>query len=93
MGLYESHVEKKNDIRVIERANRFAKLDKAAYAKSLESLEDISALGQYVNIDEINAKDNPVHTPRNLPSLEDKVRKNLEDLEFDADESNRAFEQ
>jgi hypothetical protein len=47
----------------------------------------------YVNVDEINAKDNPVHVARNLPNLDAPVRRNIEDLEFDSDEANRSFEQ
>ena len=49
--------------------------------------------GQFTNVDELNARDNPVHTARNLPSLEAPARRNIEDLEFDSDEANRSFEQ
>ena len=50
--------------------------------------------GQFVNVDELNARDNPVHMARNLPSLEAPARRNIEDAEFDNDEANRgSFEQ
>jgi len=48
----------------------------------------------FVNTDEINARDNPVHMARNLPSPEAPARRNIEDAEFDNDEANRgSFEQ
>ena len=93
MGLFEAHEEKKTDIRVIERARLFGRLDSKSHEASLKSLEDVSAHAQYVNIDDINARDNPVHTARNLPVAEAPVRRNIEDMEFDSDEANRSFEQ
>jgi hypothetical protein len=93
MGLFEAHEEKKKDIRVIERARLFGKLDRKAYENTQKSLEDDAERGHFVNIDEINAKDNPVHVARNLPSLEAPARRNIEDLEFDSDDANRSFEQ
>ena len=93
MGLFESHEEKKNDIRVIDRARLFGKLDRKANEASLKNLPDDADRAIYVNVDEINAKDNPVHVARNLPNLDAPVRRNIEDLEFDSDEANRSFEQ
>ena len=94
MGLFEAHEEKKSDVRVIERARLFGRLDKKAHEKSLQTLPDEADRAVYVNVDEINAKDNPVHMARNLPSLDAPVRRNIEDLEFDSDEANRSsFEQ
>ena len=84
MGLFEAHEEKKFDVRVTERARAMGKLDKKALEAQLKSLVDESAMGHFVNIDELNAKDNPVHIPRGLPSTEPPVRKNLEDLELEA---------
>jgi hypothetical protein len=94
MGLFEAHEEKKQDVRVIERAKLFGRLDKKAQEKLSAALPDEAERGVYVNVDEINAKDNPVHMARNLPSLDAPVRRNIEDLEFDSDEANRSsFEQ
>lgn len=93
MGLFEAHEEKKQDIRVIERARLFGRLDPKAYEQQSKSLPDDADRGHYVNVDEINARDNPVHMARNLPNLEAPVRRNIEDLEFDSDEANRSFEQ
>jgi len=93
MGLFEAHEEKKNDVRVVERAKLFGRLDRKANEQRISSLSDDAHLAQYVNVDEINAKDNPVHMARNLPSLEAPARRNIEDLEFDSDEANRSFEQ
>jgi hypothetical protein len=93
MGLFEAHEEKKQDIRVIERARLFGRLDRKGHEQLLKSLPDEASRGEFVNVDEINAKDNPVHVARNLPSLETPARRNIEDLEFDSDEANRSFEQ
>ena len=94
MGLFEAHEEKKSDVRVIERARLFGRLDKKASEAAVKSLSDEAEHGIFVNVDEINAKDNPVHMARNLPSLEAPVRRNIEDAEFDNDEANRgSFEQ
>jgi len=94
MGLFEAHEEKKTDVRVIERARLFGRLDKKANDKHVEVLADDATHGIYVNVDEINAKDNPVHIPRGIPTADATVRRNIEDLEFDSDESNRSsFEQ
>lgn len=94
MGLFEAHEEKKLDVRVIERARLFGRLDKKSHEKQVETLADEAAHGIFVNVDEINAKDNPVHIPRGIPNLDAPVRRNIEDLEFDSDESNRSsFEQ
>jgi hypothetical protein len=93
MGLFESHEEKKKDVRVIERARLFGRLDRKAHESTLGSIPDDAEHGHFVNVDEINAKDNPVHMARNLPSLEAPARRNIEDLEFDSDEANRSFEQ
>lgn len=93
MGLFEAHEEKKQDIRVIERARLFGKLDRKAHDQLVKTLSDDAAHGQFVNVDEINAKDNPVHVARNLPSLEVPMPRNIEDMEFDSDEANRSFEQ
>ena len=94
MGLFEAHDEKKNDVRVLERARLFGRLDHKAAEAHTKTLEDISNLSTFVNVDELNAKDNPVHMARNLPSLEAPARRNIEDAEFDNDEANRgSFEQ
>lgn len=94
MGLFESHEEKKNDVRVIERARLFGRLDKKANEISVKALVDEGDRGVFVNTDDINARDNPVHMARNLPSLEAPARRNIEDAEFDNDEANRgSFEQ
>jgi hypothetical protein len=94
MGLFEAHEEKKQDVRVIERARLFGRLDSKSHDQSTKSLPDSADQGHFVNVDELNARDNPVHMARNLPSLEAPARRNIEDLEFDSDEANRAsFEQ
>lgn len=94
MGLFEAHEEKKNDVRVIERARLFGRLDKKSHEVRLKALADEAECGQFVNVDELNARDNPVHMARNLPSLEAPARRNIEDAEFDNDEANRgSFEQ
>lgn len=94
MGLFESHEEKKNDVRVIERARLFGRLDKKANELAVKALPDEADRGVFVNVDDINARDNPVHMARNLPSLEAPARRNIEDAEFDNDEANRgSFEQ
>ncbi len=94
MGLFEAHEEKKNDVRVVERARLFGRLDKKANEAVVKSLQDEEAAGQYVNLDDLNARDNPVHVARNLPSLEAPSRRNIEDAEYDTDEANRgSFEQ
>ena len=93
MGLFEAHEEKKKDIRVIERARLFGKLDRKSYESAQKGLSDEGEHGHFVNIDEINAKDNPVHVARNLPNLEAPARRNIEDMEFDSDDANRSFEQ
>jgi len=92
MGLFESHEEKKLDIRNLDRARMLGKIDKKTYEQMLKAIPDDAAHSITVNIDEINAKDNPVHMARGLPATDGPVRRNIEDLEFDADESNRAFE-
>lgn len=94
MGLFEAHEEKKNDVRVIERGRLFGKIDRKTYEALGKNLPDDADKGIFVNTDEINAKDNPVHVARNLPSLDQQVRRNIEDMEFDTDEANRgSFEQ
>ena len=94
MGLFEAHEEKKNDVRVIERARLFGRLDRKAADAHSKTVEDDSDRGVFVNVDELNARDNPVHMARNLPSLEAPARRNIEDAEFDNDEANRgSFEQ
>jgi hypothetical protein len=94
MGLFESHEEKKTDVRVIERARLFGRLDKKANEAQVKTLADEAERGVFVNTDELNARDNPVHMARNLPSLEAPARRNIEDAEFDNDEANRgSFEQ
>jgi hypothetical protein len=93
MGLFEAHEEKKQDVRVIERDRLFGRLNHKAYEQSLKSLPDEAERGQFTNVDELNARDNPVHMARNLPNLEAPVRRNIEDMEFDSDEANRSFEQ
>ena len=94
MGLFESHEEKKSDVRVIERARLFGRLDKKANDLNVKALPDEAERGQFVNTDELNARDTPVHMARNLPSLEAPARRNIEDAEFDNDEANRgSFEQ
>lgn len=93
MGLFEAHEEKKNDIRVIDRARLFGKLDRKANEVSVKALPDDADRGHFVNVDEINAKDNPVHIARGIQNAEAPVRRNIEDLEFDSDEANRSFEQ
>lgn len=92
MGLFESHEEKKNDVRILERSKAIGKLDKKAFEAILKALPDDAANAITVNVDELNARDNPVHVPRGLPSLDVPARKNYEELEFDAEESNRNFE-
>jgi hypothetical protein len=93
MGLFEAHEEKKQDVRVVERARLFGRLDTKANDVLVKALADDAEHGQYSNVDELNARDNPVHMARNLPSLEAPARRNIEDLEFDSDEANRSFEQ
>ncbi|HEY8280801.1 MAG TPA: hypothetical protein VIH99_14315 [Bdellovibrionota bacterium] len=94
MGLFEAHEEKKSDVRVVERARLFGRLDKKANDAREKTLVDEGDRGHFVNVDELNARDNPVHMARNLPSLEAPVRRNIEDAEFDNDEANRgSFEQ
>lgn len=94
MGLFESHEEKKQDVRLVERARLFGRLDAKTHEAQLKNLPDDAEHGIFVNVDEINARDNPVHTARNLPSLEAPSRRNIEDAEFDNDEANRgSFDQ
>lgn len=93
MGLFEAHEEKKVDVRVIERARSFGKLDRKTLEQSTKGLADDGDRGHFVNVDEINAKDNPVHIARGIPSLEAPARRNIEDMEFDSDDANRSFEQ
>jgi hypothetical protein len=94
MGLFEAHEEKKADVRVTERARLFGRLDRKAHEASLKGIPDDADRGHFVNVDELNARDNPVHMARNLPSLEAPARRNIEDAEFDNDEANRgSFEQ
>jgi uncharacterized small protein (DUF1192 family) len=93
MGLFEAHEEKKNDSRVIERARQLGKLSSKEQAERLAALPDEAEHGVFVNLDELNARDNPVHVARNLPTLEVPAPRNIEDMEFDSDESNRGFEQ
>jgi hypothetical protein len=93
MGLFEAHEEKKQDVRVVERARLFGRLDKKSNDQLVKALPDDADRGVYVNVDEIMARDNPVHVARNLPSLEVPAPKNIEDMEFDSDEANRSFEQ
>jgi hypothetical protein len=94
MGLFESHEEKKTDVRVTERARLFGRLDRKAFEAHCKTLADDADRGQFSNVDELNARDNPVHMARNLPSLEAPARRNIEDAEFDNDEANRgSFEQ
>jgi hypothetical protein len=93
MGLFEAHEEKKKDVRVLERARLFGRLDHKAYQQLVSALPDEAGHGQFTNVDELNARDNPVHMARNLPTVEATVRRNIEDLEFDSDEANRSFEQ
>jgi hypothetical protein len=60
----------------------------------VKNLPDEEAMGVYVNLDELNTRDNPVHVARNLPSLEAPSRRNIEDAEFDTEEASRGgFEQ
>lgn len=92
MGLFEAHEEKKQDIRILDRARMLGKLDKKSYEQILKALPDDAERSIVVNVDELNAKDNPVHIARGLPATDGPVRRNIEDLEFDADEANRAFE-
>lgn len=92
MGLFEAHEEKKQDVRIIDRNRAMGKLEAKAAAEFVKNLPDDAERAVFVNVDEINAKDNPVHIPRGLPSLDGPARKNFEDMEFDADESNRSFE-
>ncbi len=92
MGLFEAHEEKKSDIRILERARLLGKIDKKTHELALKALPDDAANSVTVNLDELNAKDNPVHMARGLPATDGPVRRNIEDLEFDADEANRAFE-
>lgn len=94
MGLFESHEEKKQDIRVIERARQVGKLDKKTQEALLKALPDDGERAVYSNLDELNARDNPVHVARNLPTNDVAARRNIEDMEFDSDEANRgSFEQ
>lgn len=87
MGLFESHEEKKNDVRVTERARLFGRLDKKANEAHVKTIADDGDRGHFVNLDELNARDNPVHVARNLPSLEAPSRRNIEDAEFDTEEA------
>ncbi len=90
MGHFEALEEKKFDVRVLERARLIGKLDKKNHDLHEKSIqEDVSAMATYSNYDELNARDNPVHIPRGLPSLEAPVRKNLEDMEFDTEDAAR----
>ncbi len=89
MGLFEALEEKKFDVRVIERARMIGKLDKKSADQNDKTLPDDAAHATYSNYDELNARDNPVHIPRGLPSLEAPVRKNLEDMEFDTEDAAR----
>jgi len=59
MGLFESHEEKKLDIRNLDRARMLGKIDKKTYEQMLKAIPDDAAHSITVNIDEINAKDNP----------------------------------
>lgn len=93
MGLFEANEEKKRDVRVLERTRAMGKLDKKDVEALLKALPDESNNLVVTNIDELNANDNPVHVARNLPVHEKPLRTNFEDLEFDADDSNRSFEQ
>jgi hypothetical protein len=91
-GLFEAHEEKKTDIRVLERARTLGKSDKKANEALLKALPDEAERAIYVNVDDLNARDNPVHIPRGIPTSDVPVRRNIEDQEFDADEANRSFE-
>ena len=92
MGLFEALEEKKFDVRVLDRLKSTGKLESKTQEQAVKNLKDDAEAGMFVNVDEINAKDNPVHVPRGLPAHDGPQRKNIEDMEFDADESNRAFE-
>jgi hypothetical protein len=87
MGLFEAHEEKKKDVRVIERARLFGRLDRKAHEATFKDLADESERGLFVNVDELNARDNPVHVARNLPSAEAPAPRNIEDMEFDTEEA------
>ena len=93
MGLFESHEEKKFDVRVIDRDRLFGRPNPKTQEEHLKTLPDCESMAAVSNLDELTARDNPVHIARNLPTSDLPVRRNLEDIEFDADESNRAFEQ
>ena len=94
MGLFEAHQEKKNDIRVVDRARQLGKAEIKLSDAQLKALPDEAERAVYSNVDELNARDNPVHVARNLPNLDVTARRNIEDMEFDSDEANRgSFEQ
>jgi hypothetical protein len=92
MGLFESNEEKKFDVRFLDRAKAIGKLEKKTAEEAVKRLADDAEHALTVNLDELNARDNPVHMARNLPTHDKPVRTNFEDMEFDADETNRNFE-
>ncbi|RYZ98891.1 MAG: hypothetical protein EOP11_20110 [Proteobacteria bacterium] len=93
MGLFEAHEEKKLDTRLIDRARQLGRLKITETTARHAGLADDAEHGVYTNLDELNARDNPVHVARNLPTLDVPAPRNIEDMEFDSDESNRGFEQ
>ena len=89
----EAHKEKENDVRVLERHTLLGKTDLKAAQKRADGLTDDEANSTFVNLDELNASDNPVHVPRGLPKHDANVPQNIEDIEFELDESGRKYEQ
>lgn len=84
MGLFEALEEKKFDVRVVERARMVGKQDRKSVEGMIKTLKDEGSLATYVNVDEINRTDNPVHVARNLPSTEPAAKRNYEELELEA---------
>lgn len=82
MGHFEANEEKKFDVRVTERASMVGKLNKKNLAAALKALPDDEANAVWVNLEELDRTDNPVHMARNLPSVEPASTKSFEEAEY-----------
>ncbi len=82
MSHFEANEEKKFDVRVTERARMVGKLNKKAFEAMLKTLPDEEANATWVNLDELNRTDNPVHVARGLPSAEPTSKKSFEESEY-----------
>ncbi len=83
LQIKEAMENKEWDVRLIERARDVGGLEEKAYTAHLSTLPDDSSTMSEVNLDDLMATDNPVHTGRNLPSLEPHKPQPFEDLELE----------